>query len=823
MNKLELIRWLQNQQSTLENIILNAAQAYVRDHQSNPNFGYDFAASQDESYNLSQDQDLCYDRVTTPLAYSLWYQARRINVFMSHFIDRIIDATTAGRKIEIFDLGAGTGCVQFCVGLVAVAMRSGRTGFPPVRVINIDISPFMLNYLRSYLWPAAIKHYPELRNLSVEYEVYSWSNGTNAEITNPWICASYLFDSSENKDYLVSNFTELIKSFNPEKILLLTSSQTSKKQMMYSISSDLEKKGFIPFVSASQPTIFTGLLTAVSDFRNKLRANHSARGASGVTWDDRSFMAMGLEKKQTGLSLDNRMLQSHVDMFNPPLRVRREVRLNEDQLKAARFETRPSIITGPAGCGKSIVITEKLINTLDHHHWQGPLNILVTTFNKSLLKQLRGWITDMLVARGKPIRQNYYLTTGDDNDGTGILYTGDQFKISIQFFHFEMLGKHIGDIDYKPFNESHHRREISSIIESVRKDLVIATGEMQDILNENFILEEYHRVIYGLQCRINLGENYYQDFERKGRGSRPRLDRGLKRKAVWTVLNRYAVWMHKDPSAGQSYLARRQLLFNKLSTNSVSKKFDYVFVDEFQDCTVTDFKIMSLLLKNVDNLVISGDLAQAVHIGHSGVVPRDGAMSRRVTHRLKGSYRLPFRICEAIYPLSQQLLEKSSDREITAEITPYKGAPPGARPIIVYAEDNAKLAAKIRSIRNQYAPFDIKELTIMEKDFPLKKELANIGQHAETTTILKLKGLEKDCVIWSLQVPIEYENELLEFAYTIVTRTNCLLIVALTASHLNIYKEVLRYFRTDRTIFWDQQSESKYNEIVQQLNQQKVA
>ncbi|MGN6401065.1 MAG: UvrD-helicase domain-containing protein, partial [Flavisolibacter sp.] len=441
MNRNELLQWLQSQKPTIEKIILESAQKFSSDHSAQPNFGYDLQCAQKEAYNLGEGKDLCYDRYTTPLAYSLWYQARRINVFLSHFIDKVVEACNAGRPVEVFDLGAGTGCVQFCFGLVVTAFRRNDKTSPLVRIINVDSSPFMLDYLQKYLWPVATQYYPELQQIPVEYHVYSWSNRGEFSVTNPWICASYLFDSSDNEEYLVANFNDLIQKFEPEKILLLSSKQENKKKLMNSLSQSLKTKTYQSFGLMDVNEIFNGTLATVNSFRQDFISRYSLKASAyPVTWSDKSFMAIGLEKKQAGFSFDIRNLPSTLDIFNPPLKIRRDVELNEEQKKAAQFDTRPSIITGPAGCGKSIVMTEKIFNILEHVRWQASLNILVTTFNISLLKQLRGWITDLIEAKGIQLRQHYYLQRNNDNDGTGKICTGDDFKIVIEFLHFEMLG-----------------------------------------------------------------------------------------------------------------------------------------------------------------------------------------------------------------------------------------------------------------------------------------------------------------------------------------------------------------------------------------------
>lgn len=813
MTETEFKDWAKEQQEIIEKIILESAQSYVAKFEQLPNFGYDFSISQQEAYNLMDSQDLCYDRITTPLAYSLWYQARRINVFLSHFYNKILEASLSDYPIDIFDLGAGTGCVQLCFGLAYIAHK--RRGLKPLffRVINIDLSPFMLEYLRSYLWPTAIHYYPELKNLPIEYHVYSWSNRSDFKIANPWIIASYLFDSSDNEDYLTSNFEELINAFKPEKLMFLTSSQTKKVALLGNLISRMKGLKYQVMSNGSSNAIFDGILSNVDNFRKNLIKKYNLRAsANPVSWNDRSFSAIGLEKKQMGIFFDSRNVPQHLDLFNPPLKIRRDVVLNEDQNNAAAFEARPSIITGPAGCGKSVVVTEKVINILEHYEWSKNLNILITTFNKGLIKQLRLWVTDILQAKKINFKQVYYSTRNGVDDGTGEIVIGQQFIARIKFLHFEMLGKFIGNIPYTFFNEDSHVKFLKDVICDVKENLKIADDDMEDIMNPEFLLEEYHRVIYGLSCKLSNGEDFYQTFERKGRGKKPQLQYDSSRRgAIWNVLYRYAVWMYKNPMAGKSFIARRQLFLNYLEGHEFNNKFDYVFVDEFQDCTASDYRIMSLMLKDVDNLILAGDLAQAVHIGQSGSIPRDEDMSRRIYHKLKGSYRLPYRISEAICPLSKDITKNSGDKDLTVEITPYKGAPPGARPIIVFAVDDCKLAQKIVQIKSIYSVFDLNRITILEKDDSLYRALVNERQNVETTTILRLKGLEKEFILWSLQSDILYENEVREFAYTIMTRTNCLLIIAITREFKKYTKELVSLLRRDRLIYWDQETEDFLN------------
>jgi hypothetical protein len=185
-------------------------------------------------------------------------------------------------------------------------------------------------------------------------------------------------------------------------------------------------------------------------------------------------------------------------------------------------------------------------------------------------------------------------------------------------------------------------------------------------------------------------------------------------------------------------------------------------------------------------------------------------MKNRNYIKLDGSYRLPYRISEAIKQVSENI--KVNGQEDTDVITPYKGAPPGARPIFVFAENDKEMALKIVEITKAFEHFDVIDLkgdakrrvTILEKDYGLCNELHRVVENiAETDTILRLKGMEKTCVLWSTKIKIEDEDEINNFIYTILTRTSGLLIIALYEAIDSKYVDVLKQIRNDRILIWD--------------------
>lgn len=826
MTTQELTVWLKSQQVNLDSIIAKAAIDFYEQNKARANFGFDLAECQEESWLLVNNQDLCYDRPNTPFVYSLWYHGRRVNTFLSHFAETILNSKE--NEIEFFDLGAGTGAVQWAVGLVYQKMREAGIATPKIKIINIDTSPFMLNYNKDFLWKHFIEQYPyckEFDNESnpIEYEVNSWSN-KKVSISNPWITASYLFDISDDKDpnyksSVLNGFNDVIKNYDPTKMLLLTSK--SKDHLVDQVSNEFDRNNYSIEKLKSTDLILTGQLERVNKarlglyniFKEDLQGYKSESLKNPTAWDDVSFVGTIITKKQR--EIFPRSTKEGVKLHSASIKIRREIELNEEQLKAAKNIKRPSVIIGPAGCGKSIVITERIKNIVEEEKYNPKLRILLTTFNKELIGQLTQWLSEILDA--SLIRIEYDKTFFGYIDKPCKIYFRDSQIPNIRLLHFDMLPKMLGAIPYWGLvNNETHKKILSGIIIEIKTKHGITDSKFDDVLNHEFLLEEYQRVIYGLQVGIQDSKDGYLNVQRKGRGIK--LDKS-KREIVWDCLSIYAkhIYANRIPS----FTLRRQLFLSKLKNNEISEIYDYLVVDEFQDCTRADFETFFRLLKDPNNLVISGDLAQAVHLGRSANIEslreaiREGREMQDISwNYLEGSYRLPFRVCEAVRKISEHIHLTFKGNKAASILTPYKGAPPGARPIIVCGKDEEDVSTKILEVIKAYEIFQISEKCILEKDDLLSKKTL-----VETDTVLRLKGMEKHLVVWSTRSPLEFKKERFEFVYTIVSRTSCLLIIALFNSETQkptekTYFDALKLLRHDRLIFWDKQSKQEFHEIL---------
>lgn len=811
--KEDIKNWIKEQQDDLDEVIKEAAADYYRKNHSYSNFIHDNNRSIKEALNLSSGKDLCYDRPSTGFTYSLWYQGRRINMLLPYLLDLIYENRTRD-KIEIFDLGAGTGAVQLSFGLILKAFEKFNINAPKIKLVNIDTSAVMLEYSAEYLWPSFIRTFGTPSRLHPSYSVNSWVNSDEIEISTPWIIASYLFDSSDDGETLLKDFKDLIEAIHAEKILLVSSNQPKKKLFMDTVSNGLSDLGFRVDNIIKSP-IFTGQMKKTKSVRDWIKKEAGIEFIGDPSWNDHSFYGKILTNQEQLLSLDfgAAEIADRIGIYNPPIVVRRNVKLSEEQRRAAIHDGRPTVITGPAGCGKSIVITERVLNIVKEAKRNNKikeLSILVTTFNKDLKYYLRNWLAELFE------RDNIDYEISNKFD-TGFKLEGNNAE-NITFMHFDVLPTRIWK-EYEPESypfygddlmfESIHYRKILDAVSFVKAKRDITTKEYDEILTPIYVFDEYHRIIYGQQL---WDKESYLTGTRKGR---PRLGRsGKKRKILWDVIMRY-LNIIREQNISSIYTRRHQFL-KMLETGSTNFNgiFSHIFVDEFQDCTPADYDIFYGLLENNNNLVIAGDYAQAIHLGASASIPRaDNSDDERQRNwkniTLSGSYRLPANISKAIKPISLRL--KDISNENVDIITPYKGAPPGIRPIFVYDKTIQGMAKKVVEITDRYANFDIfsndQKITILEKDnslfASLIKERNNI---AETDTILKLKGMEKNIILWSTRINIYDEEELANFIYTIMTRTSCMLIVAIFDNISDQYVNILRHMDQDLCIYWDKKT-----------------
>lgn len=269
---------------------------------------------------------------------------------------------------------------------------------------------------------------------------------------------------------------------------------------------------------------------------------------------------------------------------------------------------------------------------------------------------------------------------------------------------------------------------------------------------------------------------------------------------------------------GQRITAHRQLTRSGRMTKR--PPFSHVFVDEAQDFTPADFDLIAALVERPHHIVACCDEAQALHLGTSYRRPHvEGAIWR--ARPLRGSYRLPIRVCEAVRPLAERIaarrrsLAGAGDAEDEDVVLPesVKSAVLGPRPIIVAGNED-EVARALRSVLSSFAPLlraavsgDV-VVCVAERDEWVMDRLANPppGMTVRRESMRAIKGLERPCVVLSTRVEVPHDESLDEWIYTVLTRTTALLVLALSERTSPELREVIAQLRPDRLMAWNEKA-----------------
>jgi DNA helicase-2/ATP-dependent DNA helicase PcrA len=723
-----------------------------------------------------------------------------------------------GGHVKILDLGFGTAAPAVAAAVVASNWGSFSSHpCPTFQVHTIDSSPFVLDFIRDHLWPRVEAHFSGATSVELVLDHNTCILDADAEDEGVWVFAGYLFDHVNHREGFIREFTESMELRQPAKAWIAGPARSMNG--VAGLRDELRGAGYR--TSMMELTSLVGGVSGILDLHRRLLRSTEApiKRLNPPSWSEPEvFCAHCLFEGSRQLTLGEEGGKPW-DMYTPKLRERRLVKLNERQKEAAVWsgKVRPTCISGPAGSGKSLVLTERLSNLvkkppreLKMTPYDPGFRILFTTFNKELSSELRGWIGEVLGDKA------------EWKDG-GFRFEGSHAP-NIRLLHFDVLPTRIGDYGGKGTRllGGHTAIAIEGIVNRVRDELKLRPSEHKDILHPDFIEEEFNRVFYGMEL-TSLKE--YQTVTRKGRGQKGGGPE--QRRIVGKVMGE---WMkHCFEEQSFTFHMVRRMFLNELKEGRYGPMFTDIFVDEFQDCTPADFSIFYRLLHDSNRLIVAGDLAQSVHLGSTADMPRDRleeGEDQRYFRRifLKGSYRLPLHISLCIQGLSEAIQQKQKEGEM---MSPYEGAPPGVRMLFVSAESTEDMAAKIAALMTTYAPYRERLLregaderaVIMESDKELAKAISMLKPNSiMSDTILRLKGLEKSMVIWSTRALYQSEDDAQEFVYTILTRSSGLAVIAhFEGQTPDAYGTVLNTLDQELLLPWDAQSQKVLHEMKTEI------
>jgi len=740
---------------------------------------WEVAQALEDLLGLAHGRDCTYDRPSIGVSYALWYHGAR-----THEALRVIRRLpVTADPLHIVDLGCGTGATA-CAAAIAVALSAGGGAGPRQVVVHgVDSSPFMVDVARRILGELQ-RSLPLAPTVSATFETGTWTD-LNVQNTHTVVIGGYLFDhSDENRSAeLADLFARLTDRVDAGLAVLFTN--PVKREALDAAVGRLESLGYATRDDGLGPAVWSGSLDHCHAVRKEWYSRIAAvrpslyarppRWESNpiVSWLKRSGPAVGTLFDLGGASL----------------------LLDREQDAAAEPDEHLTVLVGAAGSGKSRVLAERVVRTLETARPSLVPQVLVTAFNIAMIDQLADWIEQRLskVVSASRHAPGWVTLTASAGGGATTVTLMNRDKLPSR-----VLGQAWnGQLPTRVCAVAQRRSLMQEKFGAAR------IAEVEQYLTPEFLDEELERVIYG---QATLTWEQYRDFQRRGR--RKPLNPAI-REIVWTGL--------MGPGSPDSFVRRRiaayQAHCERIEAEQplqVEQRWTHVFVDECQDFTESDFRLLACLPPDPQFLFVAGDETQSMNLGPC--YRRPGLKHRQWRRiELSGSYRLPLRVCEALEDLAVAL--QASHRGATEGdldlVLPEsrKSAVIGPRPIVI-AGDNATLERDLRDVLAAYRPLlggaASPRVSIAERDDVVKSAIAVAAPWAdlEIAEMRKIKGLERTCVVFSDRATFGGDEALPEWIYTALTRSRAVLVLVLWPDSPPAVRAVIGRLRRDRLLFW---------------------
>ena len=272
--------------------------------------------------------------------------------------------------------------------------------------------------------------------------------------------------------------------------------------------------------------------------------------------------------------------------------------LNPNQLKAANHINGPALVLAGAGSGKTRILTLRILN-LVQSQIAGSEQILALTFTNKAADEIRDRLSNMLGA------DNLFPWMGT--------FHSISYKI-LRIFINEL------NPDYKKgftiYDSSDQTRLLKDTIKSLDLDL------------DQYPPALIKTIIDGLKNSTPYGEWVIEDKNRK------------------KIIDTYQKRLKENNAMdfGDLILNCYELILKSEKVkNYLSKTFQYILVDEYQDTNDIQFKLIKLLLNSEDNLFVVGDDNQLIY-GWRGasvdtILNFETLFPKTVIYKLEQNYR----------------------------------------------------------------------------------------------------------------------------------------------------------------------------------------
>lgn len=382
----------------------------------------------------------------------------------------------------------------------------------------------------------------------------------------------------------------------------------------------------------------------------------------------------------------------------------------------------PARVTGSAGTGKTIVALHRAMHLVSESEEK---RVLLATYSGLLANRLRD-LSKRLISEKRQLSLGERLEVYSVKERAAQLYRANlgQFQLATEEQVTEML---------------------SSAAEAENSDY-----------SQRFLLDEWNYLIDASQLR---DWESYRDAKRTGRKSR--LSEA-KRQHLWAIFNR--VWL----ALAQQGLITEAEMYTRLAETLAQRDrviFDHVLIDEAQDLTIPQLKLIAALGQNRPNsLFFAGDLGQRIF--------QPGFSWKALGIDLRGrssTLKINYRTSHQIRRQADKLLDSEisdSDGNIddrSGTISLFNGPEPVIELFDEQNEENVFVGKKIRGwLDANIAPEEIGIMVRSEDQFeraksalnsaganfnPMSRAMEWVTGKVSLCTMHLAKGLEFKCVV----------------------------------------------------------------------------
>lgn len=748
-----------------------------------------------ELWNLSQGTDLAYDRPSIGLHYALWYHLQRTHLLIRGLLPLLVDSRT---PLTIYDVGCGTGATAWAAAVIVQAGRDANVDVSRVRVYGCDTSPFMLKASKR-LWSALPNQLTS--HFTPENRLGSWSEYPPGEDNGrTLVVCSYLLNASDQQylNEIDTSLTRFADQVGAKRLLMLL--PAGKVHLAEALRRNQNWQRQTSF--RAHPDIWTGRADCVADLRGSLLLSIGKFSPREPAWTYE-----GSSFRYYARTADE-LFRQELAWFE----------LNEEQDRWAKpTETTCTALVGPAGSGKSVVLVERLVRVIESAHLEAP-RILVTSFNKHMVEQLIRWTCERI-----DMSDSAHLISGSESDNPGEA-------------HQDMTARNAYSVDATIWFRNRDKLP-TQVWETPTRGLELLRGPKtaaratdpslfkgaDNWTSREFLENELELVLYGMEA---MDYEKYVDSSKLERSGRPRLGRG-RRALLWphivaqsnanTAHNKYlhrrmAAWRHNEEALKRGERIALQRPFEDVT---------HVFVDEVQDLTRADIRLLAHTLSNRKRLFVTGDAVQALHT--HGINPRPDIVGARWRiRRLFGSYRLPALVSSVLATSARSIRDDQIRRGADEEggiPDVCRTAVPGPRPVVVAGGNLAEVIQAMEMMRC-FVPQDRQATTwhvIHEQGSPgiLFESLGRAEAGVRKCSMLAFKGLELPLVLFPTDIQPPFGKSVPEWVYTALTRANGVLMIAVPPEGTHhAVADALRLLDAGNLMFWSQQARDAWKTMT---------